>query len=85
MNEFYNCNFKCDDIIIGINPNDKFSYLRIFRIVDFVTHDNYGHTIVDAVTVHYITRDEIYTDLHQYDIDVSFLNKNFRRIKIEEV
>lgn len=85
MNEFYNCNFKRDDIIIGINPNNKFSYLRIFRIVDFVTHDNNCHTIVDAVTVHYIIRNDIYTDLHQYDINVSFLNKNFRRIKIEEV
>ena len=85
MSEFYNCNFKRDDIIIGINPNDKFSYLRIFRIVDFVTHDYYGHTIVDAATVHYVTRDEIYTDLHTYDVGVSFLNRDYKRINVEEV
>ena len=84
MNEFYNCNFKRDDIIIGINHNDKFSYLRIFRIVDFVTHDNYGLTIVDAATVHHITRNEIYTDLHKYDIGVSFLNRDYKRINVEE-
>ena len=41
MNEFYNCNFKRDDIIIGINPENKFSYLKIFRIKDFVTHEEF--------------------------------------------
>ena len=80
MNEFYNCNFKRDDIIIGINPENKFSYLKIFRIKDFVTHEEYGRTIVD-----YVTENEICTDLHTTDIGVSFLNKNFRRINVEEV
>lgn len=85
MNEFYNCNFKRDDIIIGINPENKFSYLKIFRIKDFVTHEEYGRTIVTFAIVDYVTENEICTDLHTTDIGVSFLNKNFRRINVEEV
>lgn len=85
MSEFYNCNFKRDDIIIGINPEDKFSYLKIFRIKDFITHEDLGRTMVTFAIVDNVTVGEICTDLHTNDIGVSFLNNNFRRIKIEEV
>lgn len=85
MSEFYNCNFKCNDIIIGINPENKFSYLKIFRIKDFVTHKDFGRVMVDFAIVDYTSESEICVDLHTTDIGVSFLNKNFRRIKVEEV
>lgn len=86
MSEFHNCNFKVGDIIIGINPRNKFSYLRVFIIKDFETHDDYGREVVDYVRVDYVTDNEICTDIHSnYEIGVSFLNRDFRRIVIEEV
>ena len=85
MNEFYNCNFKCDDIIIGINPENRFSYLRLFRIKRFITKEEYGRIIVTDAILEHVTRDEIYTDFHEDSVVVSFLNNNFKRLALEEV
>lgn len=85
MSEFDNCNFKRDDIIIGINPENKFSYLRIFRIVDFVTHEDLGRNMISFAIVEYINESEGCSELHTINININILNKNFRRINIEEV
>ena len=85
MSEFYNCNFKRDDIIIGINPENKFSYLKIFRIKDFITHDEYGRTIVTFAIVEWTTEDNIFKDIHIDNFSVKYLNKNFKRLILEDV
>ena len=85
MSEFYNCNFKVGDIIIGIDPSHKKSYLRICRIKGFDTHDEYGRTVVDYAEVDFVTEDDLIKSVHRNKIGVSFLNKFFRRIVVEEV
>ena len=81
MSEFYNCNFKVGDIIIGIEPNQPFTFLKIFRIIGFSTHEEYGRTLVDFAEVEYPTDDGVDTT----DIGVSALNHYYRRIVVEEV
>ena len=85
MSEYYNCNFKIDDIIIGVNPNNKYSYLKPFRIKDFITKEEYGRIMVTDAILEHVTRDEIYTDIHEDIVVVSFLNNNFKRLVLEEV
>lgn len=85
MNEFYNCNFKRGDIIIGINPQDKFSYLKIFIIKDIHSHDEYGREIVDHVKVDSRRENDISTDINNYEIGIRFLNRDYRKINIEDV
>lgn len=85
MSEYYNCNYKVNDIIIGINPDNKYSYLRIFRIKDLKTREEYGRTIVDYAIIERITRDDVYVDINEDDVVVNFLNNNFKRLVLEEV
>ena len=84
MSEYYNCNYKVNDVIIGINPTNKFSYLQIFRIKDFIVHDYYGHKIVDYVKIEYVSRNDMYVDIHETEVAVSFLNNNFKRLILED-
>lgn len=85
MSEYYNCNFKINDIIIGVNPDNKFSYLKLFRIKSFITKEEYGRIMITDAILEHVTRDEIYTDFHEDSIVVSFLNNNFKRLVLEEV
>ena len=85
MSEYYNCNFKIDDIIIGINPDNKFTYLKLFRIKRFITEEEYGRIMVRDVILEHVTRDEIYTDVHEENVVVRFLNKNFKRLVLEDM
>lgn len=85
MSEFYNCNFKVGDIIIGVNPESKSCYLKIFKIKDFATHDDFGRKIVDFAIVEHTTEHNLCTDIHTTKIGVKILNSNFKRIVVEEV
>ena len=85
MNEYYNCNFKINDIIIGVNPDNKFTYLKLFRIKRFITKEEYGRIMVTDAILEHVTRDEMYVDIHEDDVVVSFLNNNFKRLVLEEV
>ena len=85
MSEYYNCNFKVNDIIIGINPDNKYTYLKIFRIKDFKVYEEYGRKIVDYATLEHVDRNDVYVDIHTDEVVVRFLNNNFKRLMLEEV
>ena len=85
MGEFYNCNFKVGDIIIGVDSSSKKSYLRICKIVGFDTHEDLGRTFVDYAKIEFVTEDDLLKSVHRDRISVKFLNHYFRRIVVEEV
>ena len=58
MSEYYNCNFKINDIIMGVNPDNKFTYLKLFRIKHFVTKEEYGRVMVTNAVIEYTTRND---------------------------
>jgi hypothetical protein len=83
MQEFDNCNFKEGDIIIGVNPDNRSSFLTIAKIKKFNTHEDMNRTIVDSAMLQFASKDDIdgtsRIGIHAI-VDINILNKDFNVI-----
>lgn len=87
MSNYYNCNFNVDDFIIGVNPEDKYSYLKIFKIKEIKSHDEYGREIVDSIVLEYRRESHPYIDICNIEISngVKTIHRDYKKISTEWV
>lgn len=83
MMKYYNCRFNVGDIVIGINPKYKRSYLNVFMITNIDSHDEYGREFADTIKMDYRRDNDICTDINTHEVDVKTLNRDYRKINIE--
>lgn len=74
----YDMNYKIGDIVIGVNSEDEFSYLRLFKLKDIIDRENYGTIMI----LEYMCHRDSYHDCNNIYYSVLNFNKYFKKVLI---